>query len=81
MNIFVGNLPPEATEDDVRTVFEAFGQIESVTIIRSEYTGQSRGFGFVEITAESDARLAINALNGMELKGGTLKVHQVSLLL
>jgi len=51
--------------------------LESVIIIKNKYTGQSRGFGFVEITDESDARLAINKLNGMEMKGRTLKVKQV----
>ena len=77
MNIFVDNLPLEVTEKDVREAFEAFGVVESVIIIKNKYTGQSRGFGFVEITDESDARLAINKLNGMEMKGRTLKVKQV----
>ena len=77
MNIFVDNLPLEVTEKDVREAFEAFGVVESVIIIKNTYTGQSRGFGFVEITDESDARLAINKLNGMEMKGRTLKVKQV----
>jgi len=77
MNIFVDNLPLEVTEKDVREVFEAFGVVESVIIIKNKYTGQSRRFGFVEIAAEVKAQLAIKELNGMEMKGRTLKVKQV----
>ena len=77
MNIFVDNLPLEVTEKDVREVFKAFGVVESVIIIKNKYTGQSRGFGFVEIAAEVKAQLAIKELNGMEMKGRTLKVKQV----
>lgn len=77
MNIFVDNLPLEATEKDVREAFEAFGVVESVIIIKNKYTGQSRRFGFVEIAAEVKAQLAINKLNGMEMKGRTLKVKHV----
>ena len=77
MNIFVDNLPLEATEKDVREVFEAFGVVESVIIIKNKYTGQSRRFGFVEIAAGVKGQLAIKELNGMEMKGRTLKVKQV----
>ena len=77
MNIFVDNLPLEVTEKDVREAFETFGLVESVIIIKNKYTGQSRRFGFVEIAAERKAQLAINKLNGMEMKGQTLKVKQV----
>jgi len=77
MNIFVDNLPLEVTEKDVREVFKAFGVVESVIIIKNKYTGQSRRFGFVEIAAEVKAQLAIKELNGMEMKGRTLKVKQV----
>ena len=77
MNIFVDNLPLEVTEKDVREAFEAFVVVESVIIIKNKHTGQSRRFGFVEIAARVKAQRAINELNGMEMKGRTLKVKQV----
>ena len=76
MNIYVGNLAREATEDDLRQAFEALGQVASVTIIKDKYTGESRGFGFVEMPAKSEAQAAINELSGKELKGRTLNVNE-----
>ena len=76
MNIYVGNLPREVTEDDLLEAFEEFGQVESVKIITERGSGESRGFGFVEMPAEAEAQSAINGLNGKELKGGTLKVNE-----
>jgi RNA recognition motif-containing protein len=76
MNIYVGNLPKEATEEDLRQAFEAFGQVRSVKIIKDMYTGDSRGFGFVEIPSSREAQSAIFGLDGKNLKGRTLKVNE-----
>ncbi len=76
MNIYVGNLSYEVTEEDLRQAFESFGQIESVNIIKDKYSGQSKGFGFVEMPSAEEARSAINDLNGKELKGRTLNVNE-----
>jgi RNA recognition motif-containing protein len=75
MNIYVGNLSYEVTEEDLKEAFEGFGQIESVKIIKDNYTGRSKGFGFVEMSNNADAQSAINGLNDKELKGRTLKVN------
>ena len=72
MNIYVGNLSYEVTEEDLK---EAFGEVESVKIIKDNYTNKSKGFGFVEMSNNADAQSAINALNDKELKGQTLKVN------
>jgi RNA recognition motif-containing protein len=76
MNIYVGNLLREATEEDLRHAFEAFGQVRSVKIIKDQYTGDSRGFGFVEMPNSLEAQSAISGLNGKGLKGRTLKVNE-----
>ena len=76
MNIYVGNLSYEVTEDDLRLAFESFGQVESASIIKDKYSGQSKGFGFVEMPSSEEARSAINGLNGKELKGRTLNVNE-----
>jgi RNA recognition motif-containing protein len=76
MNIYVGNLLREATEADLRQAFEAFGQVTSVKIITDMYTGDSRGFGFVEMPNSSEAQSAISGLDGKGLKGRTLKVNE-----
>lgn len=76
MNIYVGNLPLTAKEDDLREVFEEFGQVTSVKIITDKYTGDSRGFGFVEMPDYSEANSAISELDGKELKGKNLKVNK-----
>ena len=75
MNIYVGNLSYEVTEEDLQNAFEGFGQIESVKIIKDNYSGRSKGFGFVEMPNNADAQSAINALNDKELKGRTIKVN------
>jgi RNA recognition motif-containing protein len=75
MNIYVGNLSYEVTEEDLKEVFEGFGQVESVKIIKDNYTGKSKGFGFVEMSSNADAQSAINGLNDKELKGRTLNVN------
>jgi len=76
MNIYVGNLPLTANEDDLRKAFEEFGQVTSVKIITDKYTGDSRGFGFVEMPDHSEANSAISGLDGKELKGKNLKVNK-----
>jgi RNA recognition motif-containing protein len=76
MNIYVGNIPRDATEDDVRQAFEAFGRTTSVSILKDKFTGEPRGFGFVEMPAQTEAQAAINGLNGKELKGRALIVNE-----
>jgi RNA recognition motif-containing protein len=76
MNIYVGHLSSEVTEEDLQKAFEEFGQVTSAKIITDKYTGVSRGFGFVEMPTKADAESAINSLNGTELKGQTLTVNE-----
>jgi RNA recognition motif-containing protein len=76
MNIYVGNLSYEVSEEDLQEAFEAFGHVESVRIIKDKYSGQSKGFGFVEMSTNAEAQSAINDLNGKELKGRTLNVNE-----
>jgi len=76
MNIYVGNLPREATEEDLRQAFEAFGEVTSAKIITDKFTGDSRGFGFVEMSNNSEAQSAISGLDGKDLKGNNLKVNE-----
>ena len=76
MNIYVGNLSFQATEDELRTAFAAFGQVTSVAIIKDQFTGKSRGFGFVEMANSTEAQAAIQALNGKEMDGRPLKVNE-----
>jgi RNA recognition motif-containing protein len=76
MNIYVGNLSYEVTQEDLQQAFEAHGEVASANIITDKFTGRSRGFGFVEMTKDDEARAAIAALNGMDLKGRTLNVNE-----
>ncbi len=76
MNIYVGNLSREATEDDLREAFEAFGQVSSVAVIKDKFTSESRGFGFVEMPAKEEAESAIASLNGKEIKGRSVNVNE-----
>ena len=76
MNIYVGNLSHDASEDDMRQAFEAFGQVASATIIKDKFSGESRGFGFVEMPNKPEAQAAIQGLNGQDLKGRALKVSE-----
>jgi len=75
-NIFVGNLSFHTTEDSVRSLFEQFGTVERVNLITDRETGQARGFGFVEMSVNSDADRAIAALNGQQLDGRALNVNE-----
>ncbi len=76
MKIYVGNLSYEVTEEDLRLALEQFGQVESVAIIKDKYSGQSKGFGFVEMASKDEGQSAIEGLNGKELKGRTLNVNE-----
>lgn len=76
MNLYVGNLSYTTTEDDLRKAFEAYGEITSINIIKDKYSGDSRGFGFVEMSSNDDAREALENLNGAELGGRNLKVSE-----
>ncbi len=76
MNIYVGNLSRDVTEEDLRQAFEAFGKVESVNIIKDKFSGKSRGFGFVEMPAKAEAEAAIADLNGKEIKGRPIKVNE-----
>jgi RNA recognition motif-containing protein len=76
MNIYVGNLSFNVTEEDLRTAFQAHGTVEKAAVITDKLTGQSRGFGFVEMPNREEAMKAIGAVNGAELKGRALKVNE-----
>lgn len=76
MNIFVGNLSYQATDDDLRQAFEAFGQVSSASVIMDKFTGRSRGFGFVEMPNADEAQKAIGALNDTAIAGRPVKVNE-----
>jgi RNA recognition motif-containing protein len=76
MNIHVGNLAYNVTEDDLRTLFSEFGEVSSVNIVKERSSGQSKGFGFVEMLNNSEADKAMKALNGSRLKDQAIKLAQ-----
>ena len=76
MKIYIGDMSSEVTEEDLRKAFEAFGQVESATIITDKYSGQSKGFGFVEMTSKDEGQSAIEGLNSKELKGKMVNVSE-----
>ena len=76
MNIYVGNLSFSVTETDLREAFQAYGAVDKAAVISDKATGQSRGFGFVEMPNREEAMKAIAAVNGAELKGRALKVNE-----
>ena len=76
MNIYVGNLSSQTTEDDLRKAFEALGQVESANIIKDRFSGESRGFGFVEMPSKDEAQKAIEEMNGTDLNGSALNVNE-----
>lgn len=76
MKLYVGNLAYQVTEDQLRGEFESFGQVESVAIIKDKYSGQSKGFGFVEMPSTGEGQAAIEGLNGKELNGRAIKVNE-----
>lgn len=73
--IFVGNLPPDTTEDEISGLFAAHGRVRSIRLVRDVFSGNCRGFGFVEMEGH-EARAAIGALNGWELRGQRIKVNE-----
>ena len=76
MNIYIGNLPLEISEKDLRHIFQEFGQVLSVNVRRGRFSGGSKDFGFVEMPNEAEARAAIAGLNGRELRGRSLVVYE-----
>ncbi len=76
MNIYVGNLSGDVSEEDLRQAFEAFGQLASVNVIKDKFSGEPRGFGFVEMPSKDEAQSAIDGLNGKDLKGQSLNVNE-----
>ena len=76
MNIYVGNMAYEATENDLKSAFEAFGSIQSATIIKDKYTGNSKGFGFVEMSSNKEAQAAIDGLNDSQMNGRKITVNE-----
>ena len=76
MNIYVGNLPYSVSEDDLRQAFSGFGEVASVSLVSDKHSGQSKGFGFVEMPNNSEADVAIKALNDSAMKGRNIKVNQ-----
>lgn len=78
MNIYVGNLAREVTEEQLRQTFEAYGQVGSASIIKDKFSGESRGFGFIEMPSKDEAQAAIDGLNGKEVSGRTIKVSEAN---
>ena len=76
MNIYVGNLAREATESDLRDAFQAFGEVSTASVIKDKFSGESRGFGFVEMPNKSEAEKAISGLNGKSIKGRSVTVNE-----
>ena len=76
MKIYVGNMSYDTTEEDLKLACEAFGKVESATIIKDKFSGEPKGFGFVEMSSKAEGQAAIDGLNGKELKGRTLNVNE-----
>jgi RNA recognition motif-containing protein len=76
MNIYVGNLSYDMTEEDLRKEFEAFGKVDSVNIIKDKFTDRSRGFAFVEMSGNDEGKAAVAAINGKDVKGRALNVSE-----
>lgn len=76
MNIFVGSLPWSTEGDDLREIFEAYGSVDSAKVISDKFTGRSKGFGFVEMSNEEEAKKAIAELDGSEVSGRSIVVNE-----
>ncbi len=76
MNIYVGNMSFDTTEDQLRQAFEGFGEVSTVNIIKDKYSGEPRGFAFVEMSTKDEAMAAISGLNGQDLNGRALNVNE-----
>lgn len=78
MNIFVGNLAFKVTDEELKALFAQFGEVKSAKVIKDKFTGDSRGFGFVEMATASEAESAISNLNGMDLEGRKIRVNEAN---
>jgi RNA recognition motif-containing protein len=76
VNIYVGNLSYQVTDEDLRAAFENYGEVSSAKVIKDKFTDQSKGFGFVEMSGQTEAESAINEMSGKDLKGRTLTVNE-----
>ncbi len=76
MKIYVGNLSFDVTDDDLRQAFAAFGQVETANVIKDKFSGESKGFGFVEMPSKEEAAAAMAGMNGKDLKGKALNVNE-----
>lgn len=76
VNIYVGNLSFDTTEDELRNAFAAYGEVSSVAVIKDKFSGQSRGFGFVDMAGKPEGNAAMQALNGTDLNGRSLTVNE-----
>jgi RNA recognition motif-containing protein len=76
MNIYVGNIPHSSSEDSLKRTFEAYGQVSSAKLIKDKFTGNSRGFGFIEMPNDKEAQAAMDALNGQDFEGRPLRLSE-----
>ena len=76
MNIYVGNLPYSMTEDELREMFSPYGVVTSASIVKDKFSGQSKGFGFVEMSTQAEGEEAVKQLDGRSVNGRALKVNQ-----
>ncbi|HEV8538143.1 MAG TPA: RNA-binding protein [Bacteroidota bacterium] len=76
MNLYVGNISRDVTEDDLRQAFQAFGAVDSISIIKDKFSGMPKGFAFIEMPVKTEAEAAIAALKGKELKGRAIEVNE-----
>ncbi len=76
MNIYVGNLSFDVTDDQLRQAFEVYGEVDSVNIIKDKYSGQSKGFGFIEMSDDAKAQSAIDGLNQTDMQGRSINVSK-----
>ncbi|MBM3437491.1 MAG: RNA-binding protein [Bacteroidetes bacterium] len=76
MNIYLGNLPYNVSEDELMEIFEGYGTVNSIKVITDKFSGRSKGFGFVEMANDDEANKAIEELNGAEVKGRNITVNQ-----
>jgi RNA recognition motif-containing protein len=76
MKLYIGNLPYNVTDEDLREALSAYGQVSSAEVVKDRHSGQSKGFGFVEMPSQDEANAAIRGLNGTDLKGRTINVNE-----
>ncbi|MFP4559583.1 MAG: RNA recognition motif domain-containing protein [Archaeoglobaceae archaeon] len=76
MNIYIGNLPYDVKDDELRQGFESYGQVFSVNVVKDRFSGRSKGFAFIEMSDEDEAKAAIDGLNGTTMTGREIKVNK-----